>query len=111
MNDIYSLKLIEYNNELTPTFKEFSMFNKTSLIIFTLNSEFELIYFNYSLILKSSNYITVIDLLYSVFTAKRQRVEDAFDIKNKEAENRSVLYIKTGLQKALKRVKKAIQTF
>jgi len=108
MNDTYPLKLIEYNNESTLTFKEFLMSDKTSLIMFTLDSESESTYFNYSLTLRSSNYTTVTDLSYSVFTAKRQYIKDAFDTENKRAENRFVLRTRTGFKKALKRVKKAI---
>jgi hypothetical protein len=46
------------------------MSSKTSPIVFTLDFEFKPIYLNYSLTLRSSSYITITNLLYSVFIIK-----------------------------------------
>jgi hypothetical protein len=64
------------------------MLDGTSPTVFTLDSESKPIYLNHSLTLGSLSYTTVTNPLYSVFAAKRRRVEDAFDIENKGAENR-----------------------
>jgi hypothetical protein len=67
-------------------------------------------YLSHSLTLRTSSYTTATNPSYSVFTAKRRRIKDAFNNKNKGAEDRSVPHTETGPKKAPKRVKKAIQT-